>query len=83
MIRLDRASTSAFTIHTSQKTLTVSYIVWSGYFAARYPMALIPAIAYHITQSVVDTLIAHRFRDCMLKDSAAAATGAGTDAQTA
>ena len=83
MIRLDRASTSAFTIHTSQKTLTVSYIVWSGYFAARYPMALIPAIAYHITQSVVDTLIAHRFRDCMLKDSAAATTGAGTDAQTA
>ena len=36
-IRLDRASTSAFTIHTSQKTLTVSYIVWAGHFATLYP----------------------------------------------
>ena len=63
LIRLDRPSTSAFTIHTSQKTLTVSYIVWNGHFAALYPMALIPAIAYHITQSIMDTLVAHRFRE--------------------
>lgn len=77
MIRLDRASTSAFTIHTSQKTLTVSYIVWAGHFAALYPMALIPAIAYHITQSIMDTLVAHRFRERMEHDRAsAAATGA-------
>ena len=26
-------------------------------------MALIPAIAYHITQSIMDTLVAHRFRE--------------------
>jgi sodium/bile acid cotransporter 7 len=65
MIRLDPASTSAFTIHTSQKTLTVSYIVWAGHFAALYPMALVPAIAYHITQSIMDTLVAHRFREKM------------------
>lgn len=77
MIRLDRASTSAFTIHTSQKTLTVSYIVWAGHFAALYPMALIPAIAYHITQSIMDTLVAHRFRERMERERAsAAATGA-------
>jgi sodium/bile acid cotransporter 7 len=63
LMRLDRGSTSAFTIHTSQKTLTVSYIVWTGHFAALYPMALIPAIAYHITQSIMDTLVAHRFRE--------------------
>jgi sodium/bile acid cotransporter 7 len=63
LIRLDRPSTSAFTIHTSQKTLTVSYIVWSGHFATLYPMALIPAIAYHLTQSILDTLVAHRFRE--------------------
>jgi sodium/bile acid cotransporter 7 len=66
MIRLDRASTSAFTIHTSQKTLTVSYIVWSGHFASIYPMALIPGIAYHLTQSIFDTLVAHRFRERMM-----------------
>ena len=75
MIRLDRASTSAFTIHTSQKTLTVSYIVWAGHFAAPYPMALIPAIAYHITQSILDTLVAHRFRERMLSDAPPAASG--------
>jgi sodium/bile acid cotransporter 7 len=62
LMRLDRASTSAFTIHTSQKTLTVSYVVWAGSFAAHYPLALIPGIAYHLTQMVVDTFVAEQFR---------------------
>ncbi len=61
-IGLDRASTVAFTIHASQKTLTVSYLVWAGYFAVHYPMALIPGIAYHLTQMVMDTVVAERFR---------------------
>lgn len=62
LITLDRPSTAAFTIHTSQKTLTVSYLVWAGYFAADYPMALIPGICYHLTQMIMDTIVAHRFR---------------------
>ncbi|MCG6910541.1 MAG: bile acid:sodium symporter [Deltaproteobacteria bacterium] len=62
LIRLDLPSTAAFTIHTSQKTLTISYLVWAGHFYHSHPMALIPPIAYHLTQSVVDTWIAHRFR---------------------
>jgi sodium/bile acid cotransporter 7 len=61
-IGLDRPSTTAFTIHTSQKTLTVSYVVWAGYFAAQYPMALIPAIGYHLTQTIMDSILAQRFR---------------------
>jgi solute carrier family 10 (sodium/bile acid cotransporter), member 7 len=61
IIGLDLPSVAAFTIHTSQKTLTVSYLVWAGYFAAAYPMALIPAIAYHLTQMIMDTFVAHRF----------------------
>jgi len=61
-LRLDLPSTAAFTIHTSQKTLTVSYLVWAGYFAAKFPMAFIPAIAYHLTQMVMDTFVAHWFR---------------------
>jgi len=61
-LRLDLPSTSAFTIHTSQKTLTISYLVWAGYFAAKFPVAFIPAIAYHLTQMVMDTFIAHWFR---------------------
>ncbi len=59
-IRLDRPSIAAFTIHTSQKTLTVSYIVWAGYLADSFPMALIPGIAYHLTQSVCDTILAKK-----------------------
>jgi len=62
LLVLDRPSTSAFTIHTSQKTLTISYLVWAGYFATAYPMALIPAICYHLTQMIMDTIVAHRFR---------------------
>jgi len=62
VLRLDRPSTSAFTIHVSQKTLTISYLVWAGYFADAYPMALIPAICYHLTQMIMDTIVAHRFR---------------------
>ncbi|EMS79790.1 bile acid:sodium symporter [Desulfotignum phosphitoxidans] len=61
IIGLDLPSIAAFTIHTSQKTLTVSYLVWAGYFAVAYPMALIPAIVYHLTQMIMDTLVAHRF----------------------
>ena len=61
-IKLDRPSVSAFTIHTSQKTLTVSYLVWAGYLAAAFPMALIPCIAYHLTQSICDTILAVQFR---------------------
>lgn len=62
IIGLDRPSTTAFTIHTSQKTLTVSYIVWAGYFATQFRMALIPGIGYHLTQTIMDTVVAQRFR---------------------
>jgi solute carrier family 10 (sodium/bile acid cotransporter), member 7 len=61
-IGLDQASISAFTIHTSQKTLTVSYLVWAGYFSADFPMAMIPPIAFHLTQMFMDTILAHYFR---------------------
>lgn len=61
-MKLDRPSTTAFTIHVSQKTLTVSYLVWAGYFASQYPMALIPGIGYHLTQTILDSIVAERFR---------------------
>ena len=62
VIRLDRPSTTAFTIHTSQKTLTVSYLIWAGCFAVQYPLAVIPSIIYHLTQMVMDTFVAERFK---------------------
>jgi solute carrier family 10 (sodium/bile acid cotransporter), member 7 len=62
LIRLDPSSTSAFTIHTSQKTLTVSYVVWAGYFAASFPLAMLPGIVYHMVQLIMDTFVARLFR---------------------
>jgi solute carrier family 10 (sodium/bile acid cotransporter), member 7 len=67
-INLDQASTSAFTIHTSQKTLTVSYLVWAGYFSTDFPMAMIPPIAFHLTQMFMDTMLAHYFRKKALEN---------------
>jgi sodium/bile acid cotransporter 7 len=62
LLKLDRASIAAFTIHTSQKTLTVTYVVWAGYFADNYPMAFIPAIVCQLTQMTVGTFVAEYFR---------------------
>lgn len=62
LIRLDLPSMSAFTIHTSQKTLTISYVVWAGYFAQAFPMAMVPGIAYHLVQMVMGTVVADWFR---------------------
>ncbi|MCX8030275.1 MAG: bile acid:sodium symporter [Thermodesulfovibrionales bacterium] len=61
-IRLDLPSTTAFTIQVSQKTLTVSYVVWAGFFAFLYPLAMIPGILYHLSQMIIDSLVAERFR---------------------
>ena len=61
LIRLDRASVATFTIHNSQKTLTISFIIWSGYFA-HFAMAMIPVISYVLTQLIMDTAVAERFR---------------------
>ncbi len=71
LIKLDRPSTAAFTIHTSQKTLTVSYLVWAGYLADAFPMALIPCIAYHLTQSICDTILAEKMGKQAEKEIAA------------
>jgi solute carrier family 10 (sodium/bile acid cotransporter), member 7 len=62
IIRLDQSSTSAFTIHTSQKTLTISYVVWAGYFAHAFPLAMVPGIAYHLVQMIMDTVVAGWFK---------------------
>ena len=69
LIRLDWPSTVAFTLHTSQKTLTVSYVVWAGFFAAHFPLAMIPGIMYHLTQMVMDTVVAEQMRNRNLRQN--------------
>lgn len=61
-LRLDRPSRAAFTIHASQKTLVVSSLVWEGYFVAAFPLGMLPGIAYHLTQMVMDTAMARALR---------------------
>jgi sodium/bile acid cotransporter 7 len=63
LILLDWPSTVAFTLHTSQKTLTVSYVVWAGFFATHFPLAMIPGIMYHLTQMVMDTVVAEQMKN--------------------
>ena len=61
-LRLDRETLVAFTIHTPQKTLAVSFLVWSGSFATAFPGAFVPAIVCHLLQMISGTLIAQYFR---------------------
>jgi sodium/bile acid cotransporter 7 len=49
-LKFTREDRIAFTIHGTQKTLGVSFIVWTGFFAAAYPAAFIPAILCHLIQ---------------------------------
>lgn len=62
LLKLDQPSMTAFTIHTSQKTLTVTYIIWTGYFASDFPMAFVPAIICQLTQMIVGTFVTEYFR---------------------
>lgn len=69
-LRLDPPSRAAVTIHASQKTLVVSSLVWEWHFAEAYPMAMLPGIAYHLVQMVMDTLIARRLHRAAIARSA-------------
>jgi sodium/bile acid cotransporter 7 len=37
-------------------------VVWSGYFAAAFPLAMLPGIVYHLIQMIMDTFVAGIFR---------------------
>lgn len=62
LIRLDTKSLIAFTLHTSQKTLAVSYVVWAAHFADDFPMAFLPAIMCQLVQMIAGTFMARFFR---------------------
>lgn len=62
LIRLDTKSLIAFTLHTSQKTLAVSYVVWAAHFAENFPLAFLPAIMCQLVQMIAGTFVARFFR---------------------
>ncbi|MDD5305796.1 MAG: bile acid:sodium symporter [Deltaproteobacteria bacterium] len=47
----------AFVLCSSQKTLPVAMMLWKGYFPA-LPLGPLVAVAYHVTQLVVDSILA-------------------------
>jgi sodium/bile acid cotransporter 7 len=62
LLRLDTSSMIAFTIHTSQKTLAVTYVVWSAHFVVDFPTAFLPAIMCQLVQMIAGTFVARFFR---------------------
>lgn len=58
-IRLPRAEQIAVAMSGSQKTLMVGLYVAINYFGG---LTLLPMVAYHVAQLVIDTLIADRWR---------------------
>ncbi|MBI3823473.1 MAG: bile acid:sodium symporter [Planctomycetes bacterium] len=56
----DRGRQIAVAFSASQKTLQVSLLLYDQYFKKDYAFAVIPLLAYHIGQLLLDTLIAKR-----------------------
>jgi predicted Na+-dependent transporter len=54
---MDRARQTAVAFSCSQKTLPVALLIFDRYFSG-YPLAIMPLVAYHFGQLLVDTFIA-------------------------
>ncbi len=53
-------SRAAFVLCSSQKTLPAAILIWKGYFTV-LPLGPIVAVAYHVVQLVVDSVLAPGF----------------------
>jgi predicted Na+-dependent transporter len=56
---VDRPRRTAVAFSCSQKTLPVALLIFDRYFRA-FPLAILPLVAYHFGQLVVDTFVADR-----------------------
>ena len=68
LLKFDKPTTTAFTLHVSQKILGFAFIVWSGFFITQFPMALIPAICYHLIQLIGDSALAQHWAEKSQKE---------------
>ena len=55
-----RVDSLAVAFAGSQKTLPVALYLYQDYYAAAYPLAVLPLALYHVGQFIVDTLVADR-----------------------
>ena len=60
VMKFDLPSRKALTISGSQKTLAVAYQVWNQAFGAS-PLIMVPSILHHVSQLIVDSIIASRW----------------------
>lgn len=58
LLHFDRADQIAVAFSGSQKTLPVSLYLFDAYFKEAHPLSLVPIVVYHVSQLIVDTLIA-------------------------
>jgi sodium/bile acid cotransporter 7 len=56
----DRGRQIAVAFSASQKTLQISVMLFSQFYADRHPYAIIPLLFYHVGQLLLDTAIAKR-----------------------
>lgn len=63
ILGLDRPRCLAVAFSGSQKTLPVALLLYETYFQASYPLAIVPVLAYHVGQLLVDTPIAAWLRE--------------------
>ena len=61
-LRIDEPRCRAVAFAGSQKTLPIALLLFNGYFAAQFPLAILPLLFYHVGQLVLDTLIAERMK---------------------
>lgn len=59
---IDEPRCRAIAFAGSQKTLPIALLLFNGYFAAQFPLAILPLLFYHVGQLVLDTLIAERMK---------------------
>jgi sodium/bile acid cotransporter 7 len=59
ILGFSRGNQIAVGIGGSQKTLPIALILFDAYFAA-YPLAVVPIVAYHFGQLIVDTFVAQQ-----------------------
>jgi sodium/bile acid cotransporter 7 len=66
----DRGDRIAVAFASSQKTLPVALYLYQAYYAADYPLAVLPLALYHAGQLVADTLIAERLAPALASPEA-------------
>ncbi len=73
-LRAPESRCRALAIVCSQKTIPVAVAVWAMLFQSEYPLAIIPAIVFHLSQIYADGLLARYWATHPVEDAARASS---------